>query len=140
MNRAEAAATTPQAQRPAQAHIADANNLLALLEQEREAVQTADHDRLSLVCREKAQALTRLGGLLAVLKHPAAAAVTPEQRAQLQDLLLRCLRETQANDALLEARASRTRRTLQALQGAPANYDGRGRGRYSFSGNLHGAA
>jgi len=136
-----AAQRPPQeGKRPAEAHIADANLLLALLAQERQALHTADHELLSRVCREKAQALTRFSGLLNVLKHPASANLLPDQRLQLQELLLRCLRENRDNNALLEARASRARRTLQALQGTPANYDGRGRGRYSFSGSVRGAA
>lgn len=126
--------------RQAEAHIADANLLLALLEQERQALHAADHEQLSRVCREKAQALTRFSGLLNILKHPAQDNLLPEQRGKLQELLLRCQRESRDNDALLEARAGRARKTLQALQGAPANYDGRGHGRYSFSGSVRGTA
>ncbi len=126
--------------RPVEAHIADAHNLLALLEQERAALQLMDHERLSLVCREKAQALTRLGGLLMAIKQSGTTGVSAEQRQELQDVLLRCVQETRTNDALLETRSARARRMLQALQGSPANYDGRGRGRYGFSGSLHGAA
>lgn len=140
MKRFEAAPMTVPGNRPVEAHIADAHSLLALLEQEREALQLMDHERLSLICREKAQVLTRLGGLLIAIRQPSTSSVSAEQRQQLQDVLLRCAQETRANDALLEARSARARRTLQALQGSPANYDGRGRGRYGLSGNLHGAA
>lgn len=41
--------------------------------------------------------------------------VSAEQRQQLQGVLVRCAQETRANDALLEARWARARRTLQTL-------------------------
>lgn len=123
---------------PVAAAIADAGEFLDLLEREHAALQAADGERLAQVCRLKAQVLARLGGALALLRQPAP--IDPEQRLALRNLVLRCARESAANEALLEARASRGRRALQALHGLPTQYDGRGRSRYGIGGTLRGAA
>jgi hypothetical protein len=120
------------------AAIADAGDFLALLERERAALQTGDAEGLAQTSRLKAQVLVRLGGMLGLLRQPAA--VESAQRQALRELVQRCARETQANEALLQARAGRTRRVLQALQGSPTNYDGRGLGRYGVGGLVRGAA
>lgn len=125
---------------PAQSYEASAERVLALLEQEHQALLSGDMDGLGRVCRDKAQALHQLGGLLAVLRQNDATALPPARRSQLRELILQCQQRTGVNESLLEARASRARRTLQALQPAPAQYDGYGRGRYAVSGSLRGLA
>jgi flagellar biosynthesis/type III secretory pathway chaperone len=120
------------------AAIADAGNFLGLLERERGALQKGDAGELTQVGRLKAQALVRLGPVLSLLRKPGA--VSAEQRQELLALVQRCTDETQTNDALLQARAGRARRVLQALQGSPTNYDGRGLSRYGVGGLVRGAA
>jgi len=121
----------------AEAHCVEAERLLALLEEERQALRAADLDRLIRVCREKAQALHQLGGLLTVLRG-AAGTIPPAQRQRLHQAILHCQRQTRAN----EVRARRARGAMQALHGMPGHYDARGRGRYptARSGNLRGLA
>ena len=120
------------------AAIADAGDFLTLLERERAALQKGDAEGLTQLCRLKAQTLVRLGSTLSLLRQPSA--IDPEQRLALRNLVLRCAQETQVNEALLQARASRTRRALQAIQGSPTNYDGRGLSRYGVGGLVRGAA
>jgi flagellar biosynthesis/type III secretory pathway chaperone len=121
-------------------HLACAESLLALLEQERQALHGADFDRLLRICREKAQALQQLGSLLTALRGAPVEAVLPGLRQQLRELIVRCQQQTRANDALLQVRARRSRGALRVLRGAPEQYDGRGRYRYPVRGILRGSA
>lgn len=120
------------------AAIADAGEFLALLERERAALQKGDAEGLMQLSRLKAQTLVRLGSVLGLLRRPAA--IDSAQRQELLALVQRCAVDTQANEALLQVRAGRTRRVLQALQGGPVNYDGRGLSRYGVGGLVRGAA
>lgn len=120
------------------AAVADAGEFLILLQRERAALQKGDAEGLVQLSRLKAQILVRLGGMLALLRRPAA--TDPARRQELHALVQRCASETRVNEALLQARAGRTRRVLQALQGSPVNYDGRGLSRYGVGGLVRGAA
>jgi flagellar biosynthesis/type III secretory pathway chaperone len=115
----------------------EAESLLGLLQRERQALQAGAGESLAQLSRSKAQILVRLGAILPALRQPTG---DPQQRLALRQLIQRCAAETQVNEALLHARAARSRRALQAMQGTPVNYDGRGNSRYGLAGTLRGAA
>ena len=128
------------AQRSVEDYAAAAEQLLALLAEERLLLQAARNERLSALSREKAALLARLCALPAHLRNPANA-LTAEQRTRLNELFSRCLAESQANGALLEAQAQRIRRTLAAIPAKSAQlagYDRGGRSRFYLSAGLSG--
>ncbi|MDR3415000.1 MAG: hypothetical protein P4L83_02345 [Nevskia sp.] len=133
--------SAPAAEAPVESHLACASSLLGLLEQERQALESGDPEQLSAICRDKSRTLIQLGGLLASLKQPGAKPLPADQRRPLQQLILLCSKQTDANSALLEARASRSRRSLRALQADIGQYDRRGRGQYGgIPGRVRGSA
>lgn len=111
--------------------LAHAGALLALLEQEHEALRGNDPDRLFALCRDKMLRLRRLDILKTSLPRLDAA-----QRQQLQELVGRCQAQTTANEALLDARSRRTHAALQMRQGVPGRYDTSGRGQYEMQRNF----
>jgi len=106
-----------------------AGALLTLLEQEHQALQGGDPDRLLALCRDKMLRLRRLDALRTAVLDPA-------QRADLRQLVERCQQQTALNEALLNARLNRSRGALAARRGAPGHYDGSGRGRYEVQRNF----
>lgn len=113
------------------APLGHAGALLALLEQEHQALQGGDPDRLLALCGEKSLCLRRLDTLRTSLPR-----LGPAQRERLRDLIGRCQRQTDANEALLNARASRAHSALQVRRGAPGRYDVSGRGQYEVQRNF----
>ncbi len=121
-------------------HCVCAERLLALLEEERVALQSTSPDDLAQVCREKVQALQQLSSLLNKLNDSTAEDILPGQRQRLRDLILRCRQQTRGNEALLRVHARRTRIALQLLQGMPGHYDTRGHQQVSSTRTLRGLA
>ena len=119
-------------------HLEQAAMLLGLLEREQQLLRAGDADALPALCRDKLASLGRLGALLHQLKQPAA--LDAAQRQALRELVLRCQRQSQANEELLNARLNQARNTLLLRRGPAAHYDPRGRGRYESKASLHGTA
>lgn len=109
--------------------------LLGLLEREQQLLRAGDADALPALCRDKNAALVALAG---VLRAPAA--LDAGQRQALRELVLRCQRQTDANQVLLDARLRQTRGAIALRHGPAARYDLRGRGRYEVAGSWRGTA
>ncbi len=106
-----------------------AGALLALLEQEHQALQGGDPDRLLALCRDKLLRLRQLDALRG-------AALNPSLGASLRQLVERCQQQTALNEALLQARFNRSRNALATRRGAPGHYDMSGRGQYEAQRNF----
>jgi flagellar biosynthesis/type III secretory pathway chaperone len=115
---------------PAETALDHAGALLALLEQEHQALQGGDPDRLLALCRDKLLRLRQLDALRGVALN------NPALRTGLRQLVERCQQQTALNEALLQARFNRSRSALAARRGAPGHYDVSGRGQYEVQRNF----
>ena len=121
-------------------HLARAGELLNLLERETLALQAGDVAALKALCFDKIGHLRQMEALLVALKAPARAGLQEQQRRSLAELLQRCRKRSQLNEALLNARLKRARNAVLVRRGPPSNYDARGGGGYEPNHQLRSVA